>query len=167
MLKELLKEKYETIKNENNLENKAYMIVSIFFEGKLDKGKKPYMEHLLKLRDSVDEENQKIIALLHDTIEDLKITKEELEEIGFPREITDVVQILSRNEKPKEDYNDYIERIIKSGNKDAYIVKLADLKHNMDISRIKKPTVKDFARIENRYRPNYIKIQNKLNEMRK
>ena len=102
MLKELLKEKYETIKNENNLENKAYMIVSILFEGKLDKGKKPYMEHLLKLRDSVDEENQKIIALLHDTIEDLKITKEELEEIGFPREITDVVQILSRNEKPKE-----------------------------------------------------------------
>ena len=43
MLKELLKEKYETIKNENNLENKAYMIVSILFEGKLDKGKKPYM----------------------------------------------------------------------------------------------------------------------------
>ena len=96
-----------------------------------------------------------------------KFTQEELEEIGFPREITDVVQILSRNEKPKEDYNDYIERIIKSGNKDAYIVKLADLKHNMDISRIKKPTVKDFARIEKRYRPNYIKIQNKLNEMRK
>ena len=52
-------------------------------------------------------------------------------------------------------------------NKDAYIVKLADLRHNMDISRIKKPTVKDFARIEKRYRPNYIKIQNKLNEMRK
>ena len=167
MLKKLLKEKYDIIKNENDLETKAYELVSILFEGKVDKGKKPYMEHLLKIRDSVDEKNQKIIALLHDTIEDMNITKEELEEIGFTKEITEVVQILSRKEKPKEDYNDYIERIIESGNIDAYIVKLADLKHNMDISRIEKPTVKDFSRIEKRYRPNYIKIQNKLNEMRK
>ena len=81
-----------------------------------------------------------------------------------------VIQIpkrLSRKNKPKEDYNEYIERIIKSNNEDALEVKLADLKHNMDISRIEKPTVKDFERIEKRYRPNYIKIQNKLNEKRK
>ncbi len=167
MLKELLKEKYDEIKKEENLEKKALELVSILFCNKLDKGKKPYMEHLIQVRDSVKTENQKIIALLHDTIEDLKIEKEELEEIGFPNNITESILILSRKSKPKEDYNEYIERIINSNNEDALEVKLADLKHNMDISRIEKPTIKDFERIEKRYRPNYIKIQNKLNEKRK
>ena len=167
MLKELLNEKYDEIKKEENLEKKALELVTILFAGKLDKGKKPYMEHLLQLRDSVETQNQKIIALLHDTIEDLKITKKELEEIGFPENITEAVLILSRKSKPKEDYNEYIERIIKENNEDALEVKLADLKHNMDISRIEKPTIKNFERIEKRYRPNYIKIQNKLNEKRK
>ena len=167
MLKELLNEKYDEIKKEENLEKKALELVTILFEGKLDKGKKPYMEHLLQLHGSVETENQKIIALLHDTIEDLKIRKEELEEIGFPENITEAVLILSRKSKPKEDYNEYIERIIKENNEDALEVKLADLKHNMDISRIEKPTIKNFERIEKRYRPNYIKIQNKLNEKRK
>ena len=68
---------------------------------------------------------------------------------------------------PEAATDDYIERIINSDNEDALEVKLADLKHNMDISRLENPTVKDFSRIEKRYRPNYIKIQNKLNEMRK
>ena len=167
MLKKLLNETYDEIKKEENLEKKALELAKILFADKLDKGKKPYMEHLLQLRDSVETQNQKIIALLHDTIEDLKITKEELEEIGFPKNITETILILSRKSKPKEDYNEYIERIIKSNNEDALEVKLADLKHNMDISRIEKPTVKDFERIEKRYRPNYIKIQNKLNEKRK
>ena len=83
MLKELLNEKYDEIKKEENLEKKALELVTILFAGKLDKGKKPYMEHLLQLRDSVETENQKIIALLHDTIEDLNIKKEELLEKMF------------------------------------------------------------------------------------
>lgn len=167
MLEKILNDQYETIKNEEGLEQKAMQIVNILFAGKLDKGRKPYIEHLLYIMNNVNTKNQKIIALLHDTIEDAKISKEELEQIGFPKEITEVVEILSRKNKPKEDYNDYIERIINSDNEDALEVKLADLKHNMDISRLENPTVKDFSRIEKRYRPNYIKIQNKLNERKK
>ena len=64
------------------------------------------------------------------------------------------------------DYSDYIDRIVASNNKDALNVKLADLNHNMDISRIKNPTLKDVDRIEKRYRPAYIKILNKLEEMK-
>lgn len=167
MLKELLKEDYDRIKNYDNLYEKALEMVKILFENRVDKGGMPYMEHLLKVSNSVESENQKIIALLHDTIEDLGVSSSELENIGFSTYIVDTVEILSRNKSPKEDYDKYIERIIESLNIDAYIVKLADLEHNMDISRIKNPSVKDFSRIEKRYRPNYIKIQNKLNERKK
>lgn len=164
MLKELLKENYEEIKKINNLEQKAKKMVEILFEGKFDKGGKPYMEHLNYIKNNVETENQKIIALLHDTMEDLNISNKELQEIGFPDYITNVVEILTRNIKPKEDYDHYIERIIKSNNIDAYIVKIADLNHNMDLSRIENPSVKDFSRIEKRYRPNYIKLINALKE---
>jgi len=167
MLKELLNENYEKIKQENNLYEKASQLVNILFKNKLDKGNLPYITHLHKVSSSVNNDNQKIAALLHDTIEDIKVSEEELIEIGFPKEITQIVVILTRKNIPKEDYNDYIERIIKSNNIDAMEIKIADLEHNMDISRIEKPTIKDFDRIEQRYRPNYIKIQNKLNEMRK
>lgn len=166
MLKKMLYDNYENIKNENNLEEKALKLVSILYEGKIDKVGKNYIEHLIKVKNLIETNNQKVIALLHDIIENLNITEEELIEIGFPKYIVDVVSMLSRKNNPKEDYDDYIERIINSKNIDACIVKLADLCHNMDISRIDNPTIKDFSRIEKRYRPNYIKIQNKLKEMK-
>jgi len=167
MLKELLNEYYEIIKNENSSLEKAAMLVRILFKDKYDKGNLQYIDHLLTVSSSVSTEKQKVAALLHDVIEDINVPEEELIEIGFSKEVVDIVVILTRKSKPKEDYNDYIERIINSEIKDALEIKLADLKHNMDISRIKNPTVKDFDRVEKRYRPNYIKIQNKLNEMRK
>ena len=64
MLKKLLNETYDEIKKEENLEKKALELAKIFFTDKLDKGKKPYMEHLLKLRDSVDEENRRLFHQL-------------------------------------------------------------------------------------------------------
>ena len=164
MLKKLLGDKYNIIKNEDNLEEKANQLVNILFVNKLDKGRKPYIDHLLFIKNNVNTDNQKIIGLLHDIIETLKISKGELEEIGFPKNITEVIDILTRKDNPKEDYDEYIKRIIESNNIDALEVKLVDLKHNMDISQIENPSVKDFSRIEKRYRPNYIKIQNKLNE---
>lgn len=167
MLKELLKEYYEIIKNESSSLEKAAMLVRILFKEKYDKGNLPYIDHLMTVSMSVSTEKQKVAALLHDVIEDINVSEEELIEIGFSKEVVDIVVILTRKSNPKEDYNDYIERIKNSNNIDALQIKLADLNHNMDISRIKNPTVKDFDRIEKRYRPSYIKIQNKLNEMRK
>lgn len=167
MLKELLKDKYEEIKNQNNLETKALNLVEILFREKKDKGGKPYIEHLIKIKNKVNTESQKLTALLHDTIENINISEEELKEIGFPDNIINNIKILTRKQNPKEDYDKYIERILDSQNIDVYIVKLADLEHNMDISNLEKPTIKDFSRIEKRYRPNYFKIQNKLNERMK
>lgn len=166
MLKEYFtEEKYEEIKSIDNLIYKALEIVTILFKDDKDKGGFPYIIHLMSVYSSVYTENQKVIALLHDTIEDKGISKEDLLDIGFPINIVDDVVILSRI-KPLE-YVDYIDRIVKYGSKDAIMVKLADLKNNMDLTRIKKPTLKDYERVEKRYAPSYEKILNRLKEMEK
>ena len=64
------------------------------------------------------------------------------------------------------DYNKYIDNIVKNGSIEAINVKLADLKNNMDMSRIKNPTIKDYERVEKRYTPSYEKLMNKLNELK-
>ena len=66
-----------------------------------------------------------------------------------------------------EDYRDYIERIISSENIHVYNIKLSDLRHNMDITRIKNPTVNDYERISKRYLPAREKILNELENRRK
>ena len=72
--------------------------------------------------------------------------------------IVDVVSIVSRNDN--ESYNDYIDRILKSNNDKAINIKIVDMKHNMDLSRIENPTEKDIERIERKYKPQYKKIIN-------
>ena len=111
----------------------------------------------------VDTMDEKVIALLHDTMEDKKVTDADLLDIGFPKKIVDDIKILTRV-KPTE-YNDYIDNIVKNGSREALHVKLADLKNNMDMSRIKNPTVKDYERVEKRYAPAYTRILNRLEEI--
>ena len=156
MLKELLDNCYEEILNKDNLLEKSKMLVEKLFEGKTDKGGNPYMIHLLSVSYFMENETDKIVAILHDVIEDTKVTKEDLSLLGYSSEIINAVEILTRHNK--EDYAQYIDRLISSNNLTVLNVKLSDLKNNMDISRIKNPTAKDFSRIETRYRPSYVKI---------
>ena len=166
MLKEYFtEEKYEELKNSDNLIYKALEIVSCLFKHDKDKGGYPYMLHLLYVYRHVDSINQKVVALLHDVIEDKKVTRDSLLDIGFPNEIVNDVEILSR--KKGYDYSKYIDNIIKNGSYNALCVKLADLKNNMDLSRIKNPTIADYERVEKRYNPSYEKILNRLEEMEK
>lgn len=143
---------------------KSEELIKKLFEGKVDKGGFPYLVHLHEVSSRVEGENSKIIGLLHDVLEDTDTTRDDLIKMGYSERIVSAIETLTR--KKGEDYNDYIERIIASNDEDALNVKLADLNHNMDISRIKNPTFKDVDRIEKRYRPAYIKISNKLEEMK-
>ncbi len=154
---------YMQIKNNNNLIFKALELVSRLFIDDVDKGGYPYLEHLISVYRNVSSENQKIIALLHDTIEDKNVTVEYLIELGFPKKIVDDVAMLSRSKKIE--YSKYIDKLVEKGSYDALVVKLADLTNNMNLSRIKNPTAEDYARVESRYKPAYEKIINKLNEM--
>ena len=154
---------YMQIKNNNNLIFKALELVSRLFIDDVDKGGYPYLEHLISVYRNVSSENQKIVALLHDTIEDKNVTADDLIELGFPKKIVDDVAMLSRSKKIE--YSKYIDKLVEKGSYDALVVKLADLTNNMNLSRIKNPTAEDYARVEYRYKPAYEKIINKLNEM--
>lgn len=113
-------------------------------EGQVDKAGVPYINHPRAVAAKLDSDVEKAVALLHDTVEDTDATVEEIKEV-FGEEIADAVEVLTH---PKDEpYMDYIRRIWT--NRLARDVKLADLEHNMDLSRLKgKVTEKDLERVE-------------------
>ena len=158
-------EEYKIIKETDNLIYKSLEIVTRVFSEKCDKGGFPYIIHLLKVYSGVSDYKEKVCALLHDVVEDTDIGYNDLETVGYDKEIIEILTILTKLKG--EDYRDYIDRIISSENVHAMNIKLADLRHNMDSGRIKNPSPNDYERITKRYEPAYEKIINKLNEMEK
>ena len=166
MLKSYFDEdEYLKLKNSNDLLYKTLQLVLKVFDEKVDKGGLPYIEHLFKVYMGVNDYNEKIIALLHDIVEDTNISFRDLKEYGYDDNILTPLTYLTK--KKGEYYPDYIDRIISSCDIHTLNVKLSDLKHNMDITRIKNPTVNDYERISKRYEVAYFKIKNKLDEMEK
>ena len=158
-------EEFDELIKSKDLVYKSLEIVTRLFNDKEDKGGQPYVIHLLKVYSGVSEYTEKVCALLHDVVEDTDISYNDLSEVGFSSKVIEILRILTKIKG--EDYRDYIKRITDSGNVHAMNIKLADLKHNMDISRIKNPTTNDYERISKRYEPAYHKILDKLNEMEK
>lgn len=126
------------------LTKKAMEICYRAHEGQLDKGGMPYVFHPLHVAEQMEDEYSTCVALLHDTVEDGGIELFELYEAGFPEEIIKTVDILTRRED--EPYMEYIERLKK--NSLAIKVKLADLNHNSDMSRLNIITKWDMERKE-------------------
>lgn len=99
--------------------------------GQRDKNGMPYILHPLAVMSKVDGLELKTIAVLHDTIEDTYVTADFLMERGIPKDIVEVVELLT---KPKdEDYESYLRRV--KENPKAKAVKLADLAHNTSPER--------------------------------
>lgn len=96
-----------------------------------DKGGYPYIFHPIHLAEQMDTEDEICVALLHDVIEDTKLTDTILSE-WFSAEICEAVKLLTH--KRNQPYQEYIERI--KPNPLARKVKIADLKHNLDVSRL-------------------------------
>jgi len=126
-----------------NLEQ-AISIASLAHTGQLDKGGEPYILHPLRVMMKLKDERQRIIAVLHDVIEDTNITDIDLLYQGLGYDAVNVILTLSR--RKSESYDEYIDRISKD--EFAIEIKLADLEDNMDISRIKNMTGKDYERVE-------------------
>ena len=124
--------------------NKALNIAYKAHIGQLDKGGSPYILHPVRVALHCQTEDEKIVALLHDVVEDTKISFDDLKEYGFPNQIIEAVKALTKQKN--ESYDVYIDRVIK--NPIAKKVKLADMKHNSDITRIKNPSQKDYDRCQ-------------------
>lgn len=98
----------------------------------IDKSGLPYVFHPFHLAEQMQTEETTIVALLHDVVEDTDYTIEDLKEMGFDKAVTDAVALMTHVDGV--DYMDYV-RAIKE-NPIAKAVKLADLKHNSDLTRM-------------------------------
>ena len=107
-----------------------------------DKAGNPYILHPLHVMENVNSQEGKIVAILHDIIEDTDITETYLLKIGLSKRIVDAVVALTRSEDM--DYQEYIKNL--SSNPLAKEVKLADLEHNMDLKRLPTLEEKDLER---------------------
>ena len=124
--------------------DKAILIATQAHTGQKDRYGKPYILHPIRLMMKVYSEQEKVVAILHDVVEDSDLTLEDLLREGFSAEIITAVDcITKRNNEP---YMDYIERV--RSNRIARKVKLADLKDNMDLRRINKISKNDLERLE-------------------
>lgn len=139
--------------------SKAIVLAVNRHEGQFDKGGNPYILHLMKVMHytkSDDEEIQQI-AVMHDIIEDTDTTYLELVEMGFSERVIQGVMCMTKQRG--QTYDQYRKQVL--SNKDAMIVKSADLRHNSDIRRLKGVTDKDIARIT-KYHMFYLEIQAEL-----
>ena len=106
---------------------------------------------------STDEE--KIVAFLHDLLEDTDYPEDKLRK-EFGDRIADAVSLLTHREKlDEEGYIDYIRKLKDSGNSLAIAVKIADLTNNSDYTRLGVNCPEDLA--DEDYR-RYKKYQNAL-----
>jgi len=112
--------------------------------GQQDKAGKPYILHPIRVMLSVSTTEEQIAAILHDTVEDTSVTFEQLSEAGFSAEIISAVRALTKLDG--ESRIDAARRAAK--HPIARQVKLADVKDNLDISRIPHLTDKDHARLD-------------------
>jgi len=119
-------------KDQINVEKAVALAVNAH-RGQVDKQGAAYIGHPLRVMSNFVDPLRQMAGVLHDVVEDTDVTIEELKR-RFPKDVTDVVALLTRGEEEK--YFDYIQRVRDSWNQSAIDVKLADLKDNMDPRRI-------------------------------
>jgi len=114
------------------------------FEGVTDRANVPYFNHLETVANTVSSKNTEVvlIALLHDVLEDTDTTFVDLLAMGYSERV--VYGVLALTKKDGESYPEYLDRV--KANPDAVKVKLADLNHNSDLSRLAKVTNADLKR---------------------
>lgn len=124
------------------------LAISLAAQGHIDqrdKGGKPYILHPLKVMHYLKTDDMQLmaIAVMHDLIEDTETTFEDLVEHGFSQRVLLAVNLLTKKDDLSEE--DYLKGI--KSNEDAVRVKLADLRHNTDVRRLKGLTDKDLLRM--------------------
>ena len=120
-----------------------------------DKSGIPYVFHPFHLAEQMETEETTIVALLHDVVEDSAYTIDDIKKMGFSDSVIDAICLMTHNDG--SDYMDYVRRI--KTNPIAKAVKLADLRHNSDLSRLDKVDDKALTR-----REKYLKAMEILEE---
>ena len=109
-----------------------------------DKSGMPYVFHPFHLAEQMKDEATTIVALLHDVVEDTDITINDLQKMGFGPEVLEAIALMTH--APDTPYMEYVAQI--KTNPIARAVKLADLKHNSDMTRLESITPYDKERAQ-------------------
>ena len=128
------------------LTRKALRISFDAHKEQVDKTGLPYIFHPFHLAEQMETEDEVIAALLHDVVEDSDITLADLRADGFPGHVVDAIALLTHDDTIKYEYMDYISKI--KSNPLATKIKLADLRHNSDVTRLDSIDEKMAARLE-------------------
>jgi (p)ppGpp synthase/HD superfamily hydrolase len=107
--------------------------------GQTDKAGEPYYLHPLAVEGRVAvmagaTEDDRLVALLHDIIEDTTVTAAQLIAMGYSSRVVEVVSLLTK--PARTDYAGYVAKLIETGDKTAMRVKLGDLLDNTDPERL-------------------------------
>lgn len=126
------------------LTKKAMLTAYCAHLNQFDKGGLPYIFHPYHLAEAMSDEISTAVALLHDVAEDTQVTLEQLKQDGFPEEVLKPLKLLTK--QPGEDYFDYILKL--KSNAVARQVKIEDLRHNSDTTRLNHSDEKTAKRLD-------------------
>lgn len=120
---------------------KAIEVAKEAFSGRQDDNGHPYAEHSFRVMDKMGTEEEKIVAVLHDVVEESEVSLHDLQAMGFSREVVEAVGILTKRNDMT--YFDYIDDIRGSGL--ASKVKIAEIEDNLDLPRVKKMSFQTYT----------------------
>jgi putative GTP diphosphokinase len=121
---------------------KAFLLCMVKHWKQKDKAGKRYVWHPIHVMINVKGYNEKIVALLHDIVEDTEVTVPDLKNLKFSKEVIEAVDVITK--KKDQEYFSYLKSI--KDNSIAKKVKIEDLKHNSDLKRLRSITQKDIDR---------------------
>ena len=126
------------------LTKKALILSFAAHKNQVDKSGIPYVYHPYHLAEQMETEEATVVALLHDVVEDTDYTFNDLQKMGFPDSVIEALRLMTHD--PKIPYLDYVKKM--KANPIASAVKLADLKHNSDLSRLNPVDATALARVQ-------------------
>lgn len=144
--------------------SKALQIATEAHFNAVDKGGHSYILHPLRIamRLRTQDEELMSIAIMHDVVEDTKITFEDLLKFGFSARVVDALRLLTHQKGVS--YDDYIDAM--RNNIDALKIKREDLRDNSDITRLKGVRPKDVERMV-KYQHAFVKVESYIKELEK
>lgn len=152
--------KEELLKIQDDYE-RALSLIKVLFKDITDKEGEPYINHLLRVSEKLENKNTKIAGLLHDTIEDIDgFTEESLKELNINDEIISLIKIVTKDDDIE--YTDYITSVLDTNNIEAIKIKYADMSDNFNVERLNKLSEQDKERLTRKYEKEIVRIKNYL-----
>ena len=127
-----------------NMTKKALKLSFEAHKDQIDKSGMPYVYHPFHLAEQMKDENTTIVALLHDVVEDTDITIDDIRKMGFNEEVCEALKLMTHDDNVP--YIEYVKKL--KSNPIAKTVKIADLKHNSDLTRLDTVDEKALKRVE-------------------